>query len=113
MSMQVELGKTSIAEQLHMELIDFLDNMNNPDDLLSYGTQYFVLMSYRKEEPAQEGDNDCWLEPQTELGQFARELSLALRSLQFEVCLIILIMQVLENVEILRVKFKAKVSFLQ
>ncbi len=75
-----------MAEQVHIELVEFLENMNNPDDLLSYGTQYFVLMSYRKEEEqTQEGEEDCWLEPQTELGQFARELSLALRSLQFEV----------------------------
>ena len=74
-----------MAEHLHMELLRFLEDMNNPDDLLAYGTQYFVLMSYRKEEQTQEGDDDCWLEPQTDFGQFARELSLALRSLQFEV----------------------------
>lgn len=74
-----------MAEHLHMELLRFLENMNNPDDLLAHGTQYFVLMSYRKEEQTQEGDDDCWLESQTDFGQFARELSLALRSLQFEV----------------------------
>ena len=90
--MQAKLGKTHVAEQLHIELIDFFDSMNSPDDLLSYAMQYFVLMSYRKENPSQEGDPDCWLEPQTELGQFARELSLALRSLQFEVQLISAIM---------------------
>lgn len=85
LQMQRELGGTALADYVQMEIQDFLESMKYPVDLLNYNTGSLELLTVRVEEPDEENPAGGYLEPRTELGQFVREVSLGLKSLQFEV----------------------------
>lgn len=73
-----------MADYLQEELMEFLHSMKNPDDLLSYGLEHFSELAAPRNSSKSE-DARAYFEPQTDFGQFMREITLALKSLQFEV----------------------------
>lgn len=70
---------------LHLELVNFLETTNNLDDLLHYSAENFDVLTVKREAQVEGSPVAGLLEAQNELGQFVREVSLALKSLQFEV----------------------------
>ena len=82
--LQTDLHGLRLADYLQLEIQDFFESLNYPVDLLNYGTDNLDALTNKVDGP--EDSIGGWLEPQTDLGHFAREVSLGLKSMQFEVC---------------------------
>ena len=80
---QQDLGDTNLADQLPLEMISLLKHMDSLHMLLLYSQQNLERMTVSM--LGQRNPDYNYFEEQTEFGQFAREVSLAMKSLQFEV----------------------------